>query len=208
MTEVNFGSTYRIPITQAGVNNSKKLRLRSLISSYPNSLIGKSKTSYARLSIPNEQDNAFIRKLREIGYRIYQVFEGENISKEKLDDYIKNSLKSNEYNQVGKQKTNKVNNSKIRNTFYDYSNSLEAETDLKSKKFSTNNNVDNKKRMSGNKIISNQSKEQLEESVFYNRDAHEVEKQNKIRATKSYKDTVDKYGKEAAEAIFFYSRKK
>ena len=41
MTDITFGSTYRIPISQAGINSAKKARLKELIESYPNGLIGK-----------------------------------------------------------------------------------------------------------------------------------------------------------------------
>lgn len=36
MTEINFTSTYRIPISQPGVNAAKKAKLKELIGSYPN----------------------------------------------------------------------------------------------------------------------------------------------------------------------------
>ena len=67
MTEINFTSTYRIPITQAGINSAKKTRLKELIESYPNGLIGKSKTGNARISIPDSEDATFIGKLKKIG---------------------------------------------------------------------------------------------------------------------------------------------
>ncbi len=102
MTEINFTSTYRIPISQAGINNAKKIKLRELVESYPNSLIGKSKTGHARVSIPNSEDANFIRKLKGIGYKIFQRFEGENISKENLDTFIKGKLDTREFNQKGK----------------------------------------------------------------------------------------------------------
>ena len=56
MTEINFGSTYRIPITQAGVNAAKKAKLKELIQSYPNGLIGNSKVGNARVSMPDSED--------------------------------------------------------------------------------------------------------------------------------------------------------
>ena len=60
MTDINFTSTYRIPITQAGVNSAKKLKLKQLIESYPNGLIGNSKVGNARISIPNKEDEKFL----------------------------------------------------------------------------------------------------------------------------------------------------
>ena len=34
MTEVNFSSTFRIPVTQPGVNKAKKVKLKGLVDSY------------------------------------------------------------------------------------------------------------------------------------------------------------------------------
>ena len=103
MTDVTFGSTYRIPISQAGINSAKKAKLRELIESYPNGLIGKSKVGHARISIADSEDATFIGKLRKIGYKVYQKFEGENIDKEDLDTFIKERLDSRNYSQKGKK---------------------------------------------------------------------------------------------------------
>lgn len=103
MTDVTFGLTYRIPISQAGINSAKKAKLRELIESYPNGLIGKSKVGHARISIADSEDATFIGKLRKIGYKVYQKFEGENIDKEDLDIFIKERLDSRNYSQKGKK---------------------------------------------------------------------------------------------------------
>ena len=103
MTDVTFGSTYRIPISQAGINSAKKAKLRELIESYPNGLIGKSKVGHARISIADSEDATFIGKFRKIGYKVYQKFEGENIDKEDLDIFIKERLDSRNYSQKGKK---------------------------------------------------------------------------------------------------------
>lgn len=84
MTDINFTSTYRIPITQAGVNSAKKGRLKELIQSYPNGLIGNSKTGHARISVPDSEDASFIGKLKKIGYKVYQKFEAKIFLKMKL----------------------------------------------------------------------------------------------------------------------------
>ena len=55
MTEVNFSSTFRIPVTQPGVNKAKKVKLKGLVDSY-GGLVGTGNTGYARVSIPNEKD--------------------------------------------------------------------------------------------------------------------------------------------------------
>lgn len=163
MTEINFGSTYRIPITQQGINNSKKIQLKSLISSF-NGLVGTGNTGYARVSIPNSKDESFIRKLKHIGYRVYQIFEGENIARNKIDDYIKECMNGGDYKQFGKQK---------------------AKT----------------------KDVSRRAPKE-EEYVWKNLEADNVEKQNRIRNTEGYKQTVAEYGKEFAEALYFYTRVK
>ena len=100
--EISFTSTYRIPITQAGVNNAKKMKLRELIESYPNGLIGKSKQGYARVSMPDSEDENFVRKLKGIGYKIYQRFDGEDIGADGLDLFIKQKLDARDFNQKGK----------------------------------------------------------------------------------------------------------
>lgn len=102
MTDINFTSTYRIPISQAGINSAKKARLKELIESYPNGLIGNSKVGNARISIADSQDASFIAKLKKIGYKVYQKFEGENIPKEELDVFIKEKLDTRNFNQKGK----------------------------------------------------------------------------------------------------------
>lgn len=104
MTEINFTSTYRIPITQAGINPAKKEKLRELVSPYPNKLVSKSNTGTVRISIPDEDDAKFIKNLKAIGYKIFQIFEGEDIRRGKLDEYIKDRLALGEYQQIGKQK--------------------------------------------------------------------------------------------------------
>lgn len=103
MSDVSFGSVYRIPITQSGVNAAKKAKLKDLIESYPNGLIGKSKTGFARVSVQDSDDAGFIGKLRAIGYKIFQKFEGDNISRDNLDSYIKAKLDSREFSLKGKQ---------------------------------------------------------------------------------------------------------
>ena len=104
MTEINFTSTYRIPLTQAGVNPAKKEKLRNLVTSYPNKLVSKSNTGTVRLSIPDSEDAKFTKKLKEIGYKFFQIFEGEDIKIEKLEKHIKEKLALGEYKQLGKQK--------------------------------------------------------------------------------------------------------
>ena len=111
---ISFGSTYRVPITQPGVNNAKKERLRELASEY-NGLIGSSKTSALRVSLPNELDKEFEDKLKKIGYKQYQKFDAENLPKEKIDEYIKKALNQFDYSQKGKQKAGKPREKELYN---------------------------------------------------------------------------------------------
>ena len=92
MTNINFGSTYKIPVTQWGINNTKKVQLKNLISAH-NGLVTKGKDSYALVSILDKKDLNFIRRLREIGYYSFEKYEGEKIPKDSLELHIKNARK-------------------------------------------------------------------------------------------------------------------
>ena len=87
MSEISFKSTYKIPVTQWGINNTKKIQLKSLINSYNGLFTGK-KDKFALVSIPDKKDLGFIRKLMKIGYREYKQFVGEKISKDSLVEYV------------------------------------------------------------------------------------------------------------------------
>lgn len=93
MTNISFGSTYRIPVSQWGINNTKKLQLKNFISSN-NGIVTKGKDSCALVSISDKKDMNFIRKLKKLGFFEYEMFEGEKIPKESLEEYIKNIIKS------------------------------------------------------------------------------------------------------------------
>ena len=186
MTEVNFSSTFRIPVTQPGVNKAKKVKLKGLVDSY-GGLVGTGNTGYARVSIPNEKDESFLRKLKSVGYKVFQVFEGENISRKSLDDYIKSCLDARDYKQVGKQKA-KVSNVKSKLNYMDYTTDNKFEQPIQDIK-------QEKAVITPKKIV--------EETKFFNREAADTEHQNRIRNSESYKDIVARYGEEAAEAIFF-----
>lgn len=87
MSEISFKSTYKIPVTQWGINNTKRIQLKSLINSY-NGIITGEKDKFALVSIPDKKDLGFIRKLIKIGYREYKQFVGEKISKDSLVEYV------------------------------------------------------------------------------------------------------------------------
>lgn len=73
MTEVNFSSTFRIPVTQPGVNKAKKVKLKGLVDSY-GGLVGTGNTGYARVSIPNEKDESFPQKIKKRWLQSFSSF--------------------------------------------------------------------------------------------------------------------------------------
>ena len=89
MSDISFKSTYKIPVTQWGINNTKKLQLKSLVESNNGIITGK-KDKFALVSIPDKKDMGFIRKLMKIGYREYRQFIGEKIPKNSLEEYVDN----------------------------------------------------------------------------------------------------------------------
>ena len=60
MNNITFGSTYKIPMSQWGINNTKKLQLKNLVSSF-NGVVTKGKDSFAVVSIPDKKDIGFMR---------------------------------------------------------------------------------------------------------------------------------------------------
>lgn len=94
MSEISFGSTYKIPVVQWGINNTKKLQFKALIGSYSGEICGKGTDAFALLSIPDKKDLTFVRKLQKIGYNDYLQIEGEKIPKNKLEAYVNNALNS------------------------------------------------------------------------------------------------------------------
>lgn len=91
MSEISFRSTFKIPISQWGINNTKKLRLKSLVNSY-NGIVAKGKDNYAVLSIPDTKDKGFLCKLTSLGYFQFEKITGEKIPKESLIEYITKKL--------------------------------------------------------------------------------------------------------------------
>ncbi|MBD5402439.1 hypothetical protein HDR58_06525 [bacterium] len=199
MTDINFGSTYRIPITQAGVNAAKKEKLRDLITSYPNGLIGKSKVGHARVSIPDIEDNNFVRKLKSIGYKVFQRFEGENIPKHKLDKFIKEKLIAHDYVQKGKNQEKLPRELKEKRR---YERSLAKVEPEEAKLSETDENLMNlekssKIKGSGKKVSKS---EDANVPVF---ESMELPTPDEIRQSPSYLKLVEEDGKEFAEAVFF-----
>ena len=194
MTEINFGSTYRIPITQAGVNKAKKAKLKELIESYPNGLIGKSKTGQARISVPDSEDNNFIAKLKAIGYKVYQKFEGDNIPKENIDTHIKTRLDIREFDQKGKNPQRLPKEIKAKRRFErNYTEPYKIETPEGISSRTSTERVEETK-----KEAIKQPKSDVEQP--YDRNA-------KIKESKGYQELKEKYGEEFAEAVYFGIKK-
>lgn len=212
MSDISFGSAYRIPITQAGVNAAKKGKLRTLIESYPNGLIGKSKTGYARVSVPDSEDANFIGKLKAIGYKVFQKFDGDNISKENLDAFIKEKLDAKEFAQKGKQAARMSREMKDQRRFerkytppvdrkhLDTQADMEADVQLNnlSEKI---NSVKPEKRQNVVDKTQTEVKENLEKVQ------KSIVENDKIRESAKYLEIKEKYGEEFAEAVYFGIKK-
>lgn len=112
MSDISFGSTYRIPLIQPGVNAYKREALKKAASKYQNVLYPNGSNGNVRVSIRKRLDNEFEMKLKRLGFKIFQKFERNNVPKSefensgvsKLDLYIKDELKKADYKQFGKQK--------------------------------------------------------------------------------------------------------
>lgn len=191
MKNINFGSTFRIPVSQPGINSAKKERLKQFISSYENGLIGSSKTGYARVSIPNSEDENFVRRLRQLGYKIFQKFDGENIPKNQVDRFIKEKLDTREYSQLGK---NKKPLSREQRQKKRYENSFD----------NSQTNIDNDAISVGNDIQGIMRNAKASKSISISDDIDD--KYNKIRNSDSYQKIKNEYGEEFAEAVFFNKR--
>ncbi len=203
MFDISFGSTYRIPITQSGVNNAKKERLRTLIESYPNGVIGKSKTGYARVSVPEELDNTFEGKLKGIGYKVFQKFDGHDISKDNLDLFIKEKLDKREYNQKGKKMKRMSREMKEQRRFerrytppaFDKDN-IEQNGAEKISNDVTVRSVDTLKKQTRN----------LSGSID-NIEANQEAELDRIKQTEGYLKLKNEYGEEFADAVYFGLKK-
>ena len=88
MSEVSFRSSYKIPVSQWGVNNTKKIQFKSIIGSYAGKICGKGKDAFAILSISDKKDKSFIDKIRKLGYYQFEMFDNNNFP-ENLNKLLK-----------------------------------------------------------------------------------------------------------------------
>ena len=190
MTEINFTSTYRIPITQAGVNAAKKAKLKELIQSYPNGLIGNSKVGNARVSMPDSEDARFIQKLKTIGYKVFQKFEGENIPKEEMDVYIKERLDNRNYNQIGKKMKRMSREMKEKRKF---DNSFDAPPKVVKKEEAVEEIQPIQTNKEPVKVAKKNSAKEVDQKASMER----------IKQTPGYIKCKEQYGEEFANAVFF-----
>ena len=112
MSDISFGSTYRIPLVQQGVNSAKRNALKKMVSKYQNVMYPNGSSGNVRLSIRHRLDESFEANLKRLGFKVFQKFERNNVPKSefensgvsKLDLYIKGELEKANYKQFGKQK--------------------------------------------------------------------------------------------------------
>ena len=104
--DTSFGSTYRIPIFEPGITDAKRAALKVLVSRYQNYRFPEGNNGCAKLSIRKKLDEGFEQKLRQIGFKVYQKFEKNNLPKtdNRMDKYISINYARGNYQQFGKQR--------------------------------------------------------------------------------------------------------
>lgn len=195
MKNINFGSTFRIPVSQPGVNSAKKERLKQFIASYENGLIGSSKTGYARVSISDSEDADFVRRLKQVGYKIFQKFDGENIPKNEIDSFIKTKLNAGDFSQSGK---NKKPLSKEQRLKKHYDNAIKTSSGK-----IENDSSENSKAIFEKSVL---NKDQTTSSDIGKNKSSVDNEYDKIRASETYLKYKNLYGEAFAEAVFFNIR--
>lgn len=111
MSDLAFTSTYRIPLVEQGITQAKREGLKKMASKYQNALFPQGNNGFVRVSVRKRLDAGFEQKLRQLGFKVFQRFERNNVAKTflpyegatKLDLYINDCLKSRNYKQFGKQ---------------------------------------------------------------------------------------------------------
>ena len=103
---INYKSTYRIPLVEQNVSSAKREIIKKIASGYQNVMYPKGEQGYVRVSIRKRLDKGFEDRLSRNKIKIYQKFERHNVPKTdgRMDDYIKEELKNGNYRQYGKQK--------------------------------------------------------------------------------------------------------
>lgn len=106
MTEISFKSTYSIPLVGQSVTVAKRAKLKKMASKYQNVMYPNGSDGNVRVSIRKRLDNKFVADLKQIGFKVFKVFDRHNVPKTegKMDAYIRQEIKSGNYKQYGKQK--------------------------------------------------------------------------------------------------------
>lgn len=202
MTDINFTSTYRIPITQAGINSAKKAKLKDLVLSYPNGLCGNSKVGNARVSIPDSEDANFVQKLKRIGYKVFQKFEGENIDKEELDVFIKEKLDTRDYNQKGKKMKKLTREMRDKRRFERRFEVSDAEKELAELDENIEKMTVEARKKGEVKNTTNSGRR-----VYRGRSERPEISDEEIKQLPKYLEYKEEYGEEFANAVFFGIKK-
>lgn len=200
MFGISFGSTYRIPITQPGANNAKKEKLRSLIESYPNGLIGKSKTGQARVSVSQDEDAVFEGKLKAIGYKVFQKFDGHDIPKENLDTFIKQKLDTRDYNQKGKKMKKMPRELREQRRFERRYTPSFVETQTDTMKDDINEFSKSKNEQPELEV---KTKQRVTKTQSNNSSVDNQADIERIKNSEGYKNLTEQYGQEFADAVYF-----
>ena len=101
---ISFTSTYRIPLSERNITPGKKDEVKNFSDKYEHHLHRGCRLGWVRISVPEELDEEIEKKLKQMGFRIYQKFDAHNLPNNKIDKYIKSHLRIGEYKQVGKNK--------------------------------------------------------------------------------------------------------
>ena len=107
----NFTSTYRIPLVEQNISVAKREALKKMASKYQNAMYPSGNQGNVRVSIRKRLDDGFEQKLRQLGFKVFQKFERHNVPKTngKMDNYIKEELIKENYEQFGKQRKRSSN---------------------------------------------------------------------------------------------------
>jgi len=92
-------------LVEQNISSAKRKALKKMASQCQNVLFPNGNQGNVRVSIRKRLDEGFEQKLKRIGFKVFQKFEKHNIPKSRMDNYIKEELKSGNYRQLGKQKS-------------------------------------------------------------------------------------------------------
>ena len=103
MNDISFTSTYRIPLVSPGINKPKREKLKEFAETCENFLFPNGQQGAVRISVDEKEDAFVEKKIRQLGFKIYQKFDLHNLVPDTMDTAIKKALDKGEYTQFGKQ---------------------------------------------------------------------------------------------------------